>query len=66
MSISGEIVIECDNQDCHAEHRVAAYEAYAVPARLYFEDEGWTVVNGRHICPQCIAESTPEPMETRP
>lgn len=66
MSIWGEIIIECDTPMCHADHTVAADEAFTVAVREYFEDEGWIVVDGRHICPQCIAESTPEPMEQRP
>lgn len=56
MSMFGEIVIECDNPDCHAQHAVTADDAFRVAGREFIEDEGWAHISGRDVCPQCVEE----------
>lgn len=59
MSAWGEVIIECDEDGCHATHAIEANDLIAVAGREYLEDENWAQVDGRYICPQCQAEANP-------
>jgi hypothetical protein len=66
MSRRGEIVVECDYAHCHAEQIYAPSDLEDFGLAACMSDDGWVERDGRYICAQCVAESTPEPTETRP
>lgn len=66
MSIRrGAIVIECDSPRCYAEQMFDADSLEGSSLSECITDAGWEDRCGTHVCPQCIAEETPEPSESR-
>lgn len=56
MSLSGEIVIECDVKDCHAEQRFEGAALLDFDFKEIVTDIGWRVSERGWICPQCSEE----------
>jgi hypothetical protein len=57
MSRRGEITVECDTPDCHAEWSLTAHQMRARSVRDWLDFEGWEMTGeGKDRCPDCSME----------
>lgn len=60
MSIRGEIIIECDSEDCHAEIICGPWALMDFALGDLLADDGWEIhAKGRVVCPDCAKPENP-------
>jgi hypothetical protein len=57
MAVRGEIVVECDKPECHAEIVLGSEVLRVNSVEDALWDADWKVAwIGLHVCPQCIED----------